>query len=81
MGKQPDYKELKTVESQRNEIIPEEFAEGPYGSPINKKLGKTSPCEDDQFSISGFTYENREFHEDLDRRMPGSHPIHDDPDH
>ncbi|SFI87632.1 hypothetical protein [Thermoflavimicrobium dichotomicum] len=80
MSKQPDFKEFKTVESMRNEILPEEFPEGPYGSSRNEKLGKNSPWEADQYRVSAFTYENREFHEDLQRQIPGSHPLHDDPD-
>ncbi|RAL27006.1 hypothetical protein [Thermoflavimicrobium daqui] len=80
MSNRPDYKELKTVESVRNEILPEEFPEGPYGSTRNEKLGKSTPWEKDQHAVSNFAYENREFHEGLQREMPGSHPTHDDPE-
>ncbi len=78
--KNEPYSELSTVESQRNEIIPEEFPEGPYGAPTNEeRLGKATGWEKDQHVISNFTYENRNFHQDLPREYPGSHPTHDDP--
>ncbi|MET3287944.1 hypothetical protein ACTID9_19895 [Brevibacillus fluminis] len=70
------------VQSQRNEILQEEFPEGPYGSSRNEaRLGKSTPWEEGQHSTTTrFTYETREFHENLQRLVPGSHPIHDDPD-
>ncbi len=74
------YSELSTVESLRNEILPEEFPEGPYGAPTNElRLGKATGWEEGQHSTSAFTYENREFHQGLYRGEPGSHPPHDDP--
>lgn len=37
------YSELSTVESQRNEILQEEFPEGPYGAATNEaRLGKAA---------------------------------------
>ncbi|WP_134686984.1 hypothetical protein [Brevibacillus migulae] len=72
--------ELSTVESQRNEIIPEEFPEGPYGAPTNEaRLGKATGWEEGQHVISNMAYENRNFHQDLSRQEPASHPTHDDP--
>lgn len=69
------------VQSQRNEILPEEFPEGPYGSLRNEsRLGKSAPWEEGQRSKSAYTYETREAHEDLQRLVPGAHPLHDDPE-
>jgi hypothetical protein len=76
-----DYRELKTVESQRSELVPEEFPDGPYGASTHPdKLGKSTPYQPGQHAAPQFTYEMREFHEDLPRVIPGSHPTHDDPD-
>jgi len=75
------YSELSTVESQRNEILQEEFPEGPYGSSTNReRLGKSSDWEPGQHSTTTrFTYETRNMHQDLPRQDPSAHPIHDDP--
>lgn len=75
-----DYTDFAVVESMRNEIIPEDLPEGAYGSPINRRLGKSTPFEEDQQAISNFTYENRQHHEDLPRQYPGAHPTHDEED-
>jgi hypothetical protein len=73
------YGELSTVESQRNEIIPEEFPEGPYGAATDEvRLGKATGWEKDQHAISNVTYEYRNFHQGLEREYPGVHPTHDD---
>lgn len=73
------YEELLSVQSQRNEIIPEEFPDGPYGSAINaEQLGKSTPWREGQHAISAFAYEERQFHEDRQREFPGSHPTHDE---
>lgn len=77
-----DYEEISTVQSQRNEILQEEFPEGPYGAAHDeKKLGKATGWEPGQHSTTTrFTYETRQFHNDLERHEPASHPTHDDPD-
>ena len=75
--KQPDP-DLKTVESQRNDLTAEEFPEGPYGSPLMvETLGKSSPWREDQRSPNSYMYEDREFHAGLERGYPGDHDIHD----
>lgn len=73
-----DYRELKTVESQRNELVPEEFPEGPVGAATNFPLGKSTPWRPGQHAGPRFTYEMREFHEGIPRVIPGSHPTHDE---
>lgn len=73
------YHELDSVIAYHNELNNEEFPEGPYGAVYNEeKLGKTSPWLPGQHITSAFTYENREFHEGLDRQEPNSHPTHDE---
>lgn len=74
------YTDLSTVESQRNEIIAEEFPEGPYGAATDEDvLGKETPYTASQHAAPRFTYENREFHAGLPRQDPDAHPTHDDP--
>nr|WP_308639927.1 hypothetical protein [Paenibacillus silvisoli] len=66
------YTDLATVESQRNDLIAQEFPEGPYGSTIiPAKLGKSTPWREDQRSSNRFDYENRTLHAGLDRDYPG----------
>ena len=76
--KRKKYSDFVPVEKMHQEIIPEEFTEGAYGSPINRRLGKSTPFASDQHAISAFTYENRNLHQDLPRQAPASHPPHDD---
>lgn len=76
-----NYRELKTVESYKNEMIPEEFPEGPYGASTSQKPGKSSSWESTQHASPRFTYEMREFHEGKKRKFPGSHPTHDESGH
>lgn len=73
-----DYQELDSVVSQHQELSPEEFPEGPYGSAIPSRLGKQSPWRPGQHAAPQFTYEMRKFHRGLPRQFPGSHPTHDD---
>ncbi|MNI03410.1 hypothetical protein D3C73_563120 [compost metagenome] len=71
--------DLATVESQRNDLIPEEFPEGPYGTNLpTESLGKSTPWRRDQRPPNRFTYENRTLHEGLPRVYPGDHPTHDE---
>ena len=74
------YTDVSTVESLRNEVVPEEFPEGPSGAAHNEDvLGKESPWLATQHAAPRFTYENRKLHEGIPRQDPGSHPTHDDP--
>ena len=71
------YTDLKTVESQRNDLTAEEFPEGPYGSSLlTETLGKSSPWRDDQRSPNTYTYENRELHAGIPREYPSDHEMH-----
>ncbi|MDC3412357.1 hypothetical protein NC797_00325 [Aquibacillus sp. 3ASR75-11] len=74
------YSDFSNVESLRNELVPEETPEGPYGSPIRKDMpveGKSTPWEKGQRRKSQFTYAYKDFHQDLPRKLEGSHPLHD----
>lgn len=75
-----EYTDLATVESQRNEIVPEEFPDGPYGSIFAAQaLVKGKRWREDQRPLSAFTYEYRDLHEGLDRGgYPGEHDTHDE---
>jgi hypothetical protein len=76
-----EFDDLANAEVQRKYQVPEEFADGPYGSPINKSepLESKEPVEG-QRHYSAFNYENKGLHEDLPRQFPGAHPPHDEPD-
>lgn len=76
--KRKKYSDFVPVEKMHQEIIPEEFTEGAYGSPIDRRLGKSTPFAPDQHAISAFTYENKNLHQDIPRQTPASHPPHDD---
>lgn len=81
MADDKKYRELGSVEAYHNELNVEEFPEGPYGAAHNEeKLGKTSPWMEGQRRTSAFTYENKEFHEGLERQSPDTHPTHDEAD-
>lgn len=71
--------DLATVESQRNDLIPEEFPEGPYGTSLpSESLGKSTPWREDQRPPNRFSYENRTLHEGMPRVYPGDHATHDE---
>lgn len=78
-----EYSDFANVEKQRNYLVPENFPEGPYGSPINKDKpveNKSTPFREGQRRYSAFNYENKTLHENMPRQMEGAHPTHDDPD-
>ncbi|MFC2947161.1 hypothetical protein [Virgibacillus sediminis] len=75
------YSDFSTVDRVRNELIPEEFPEGPFGSAINEEQavqGKSSPWKEGQQRQSAFTYPSEDLHDDLPRQTPGAHPLHDE---
>jgi hypothetical protein len=66
------YTDVSTVESQRNDLVLEEFPEGPYGSALmSESLGKSSTWRVDQRTAHRFDYENHELHEGEVRDYPG----------
>ncbi|WP_233566807.1 hypothetical protein [Cohnella endophytica] len=73
--------DLATVESRRNDLLAEEFPEGPYGAPIlTETLGKNTPWREDQRPPNPFSFENRELHAGMDRGYPGDHDTHSEGD-
>ncbi|GFN30974.1 hypothetical protein [Paenibacillus xylaniclasticus] len=65
------YTDFATVESQRNDLIPEEFPDGPYGADLQSKLGKSKPWRIDQRAANPYGYENRSLHAGMERIYPG----------
>ncbi len=81
MDKNQKYDDFADVEVERKYKGYQEFAEGPYGSPIrkNERPPKMETREGTRH-YTGFNYENKGLHEDLPRQYPGAHPPHDEPD-
>lgn len=70
---------LDVDDAYRSKLRPEEFPEGPYGAATNEEhLAKSTPWKPGQYRSSAFTYENKEFHEGLERQDPSTHPTHDE---
>ncbi|TVY07715.1 hypothetical protein [Paenibacillus cremeus] len=79
MFRKPKNNELATVQSQRNEILAQEFPEGPYGSSFNHEaLGKSTPWLEDQQAVSAYAYENQELHAGISRDYPGEDSTNED---
>ncbi|WP_217588652.1 hypothetical protein [Lentibacillus saliphilus] len=77
------YSDFANVKKTRDALIPEEFPEGAFGSPIEQDepvKSKSTPWEDGQYRQSAFTYADKEQHDDLPRQAPGAHPLHDETD-
>ncbi|OEH93970.1 cytosolic protein [Bacillus solimangrovi] len=76
------YSDFSNVETQRNFLTPEQLPEGPYGAPRNKEtpvINKSSSWKEGQRYYSAFNYEFKSLHQNLERKFPGAHPTHDDP--
>ena len=75
------FRPLSTDDNLKDALIPEEFPEGPLGSAIRKNepvVGKSTEWEEGQQRTSAFTYADKDQHDDIPRREPGSHPLHDE---
>lgn len=82
--KSKDFSDFENVKRNHDELIPEEFPEGAFGSPIHANQlvsGKSSPWESGQRRQSAYIYPHKDIHDHLPRQAPGAHPTHDDPDH
>ncbi|WP_085991468.1 hypothetical protein [Oceanobacillus senegalensis] len=75
------FSNFSNVERMKNELIPEEFPEGAFGSAINKEervRSKSTPWEKGQKRMSNFVFPDEEQHDNLPRQIPGAHPLHDE---
>jgi hypothetical protein len=82
MQEKEKYSDFSTAEKQKNFLTAEEFPEGPYGSPRRADVpveNKSTPWKKGQRHYSAFNYEFKSFHQNIPRRDPGAHPLHDDP--
>ena len=82
-SKKNTYSNMSNVQNMKNNLVPEEFPEGSFGSPINKEKlvdsSKSTPWQKGQRRQSAFIYADKDIHADLPRRTPGAHPTHDKP--
>ncbi|WP_028401590.1 hypothetical protein [Bacillus panaciterrae] len=74
------YTDFAAVEAQHQYVIPEEFPEGPYGSSINSKLGKSTPWGKDQKTHKALSYDYEKPYEETERQYPDAAPTLDNPD-
>ncbi|WP_249871183.1 hypothetical protein [Oceanobacillus saliphilus] len=75
-----EYSNFPNVDQQKNQLIPEEFPEGPYGSAINideKVTGKSEPWKPGQYRDSAFVFPDKNQHDGIPRQADGAHPTHD----
>lgn len=75
------YSNFSNVEKMKNELIPEEFPEGAFGSSINqdeKVSSKSTKWNQGQKRTSAYVYPDEDQHDDLPRQFPGAHPLHDE---
>ena len=79
--KNKHFSDFSNVDKQRNQLIPEEFPEGPFGSAINdneKVSSKSEPWGEGQYRTSAFTFPDKSQHAGIPRQADGSHPTHDE---
>jgi len=75
------YRPLSTDDTLHDALVPEEFPEGPVGSAIHKHskvTGKSTEWEEDQQRTSAYTYADKDQHDEIPRRGPNAHPLHDE---
>ncbi|WP_246206623.1 hypothetical protein [Virgibacillus ihumii] len=80
-GSKKEYRDFSNVKNVRENLVPEEFPEGPVGSSINADeppYSKTTPWTEGQRRQSAFVYPDKDQHDELPRKTPGSHPLHDE---
>ncbi|HLS66756.1 MAG TPA: hypothetical protein VK029_07185 [Pseudogracilibacillus sp.] len=81
VAKKREFSDVSNAKNMKEELIPEEFPDGPLGSPIRAHESpqlKSTSWKPGQKRKSAYTYEDKERHDDLPRQMPGSHPLHDE---
>lgn len=73
---QKEYSDFSNVTKIENELIPEEFPEGPFGAVINHDTpvsGKSSRWKKDQQRQSAFVYADKDQHLNEQRNYPNAH--------
>lgn len=81
MHKEKRYNDVESVKRMKNQLIPEEFPEGAYGSSINKDEpveAKSTPWQEGQYRESAYVFPHKTQHDNLPRQADGAHPIHDE---
>lgn len=76
-----NFSNFSNVEKMQEDLIPEEFPEGAFGSQIGKEdpvFSKSTPWKKGQRRLSSYVYPDKDRHDDLPRRTPGAHPLHDE---
>lgn len=82
--KEKDYSDFSNVKKQKNQLIPEEFPEGPFGSSINKDekvTSKSGPWVEGQYRDSAFVYPDKDQHAGIPRQADGAHPTNAEEDY
>ena len=77
--KKKKYSDVESARRLKNQIIPEEFPEGSYGSAINEHEApesKSTPWLPGQYRESAFVYPDKSQHANLPRQADGAHPTH-----
>ena len=75
------YSDFASVKKMRDQLIPEEFPEGSYGSSLNKQVApesKSTPWIEGQYRDSAYVFPDKSQHDNLPRQADGAHPIHDE---
>lgn len=73
--KDEKYTDVTAAEARHQYVIPEELPEGPYGSPTNRKLGKSTPWDEDQKTHKAFSYEYEKQYEETEYQYPEAEDI------
>jgi hypothetical protein len=79
-----DYSDFSNVRNIHEDLVPEEFPEGSFGSTVNAEqpvCGKTTSWKKGQRRQSAYIYPDKAIHDNLPRQAPGAHPLYDDPEH
>lgn len=79
--KEKYFQELSNVKNMHDTLIPEEFPEGTYGSPINEHSmveGKSTEWEEGQERASAFKYIDKAAQNDRTRKGPAADHSLDD---
>lgn len=74
-----EHSDFSNVTKMNNELIPEEYPEGAFGSPIGADdpvFSKSTPWVEGQRRKSAYIFPDKDQHADLPRKTPGAHFPH-----